>query len=68
MGIYCDIKCRQLSAVDIVGKVGVGYLLQSGFAVPSLFFSEKEQEARFSGIRLVKGRGYDRLISVAVDA
>jgi predicted DNA-binding transcriptional regulator YafY len=57
MEIYRDIKCRQLSAVDISGEAGVGYLLQSCPAVPSLLFSEKELEALFSGIRLVKGWG-----------
>ncbi len=57
MEIYRDIKCRQMSAVDISGEAGVGYLLQSCPAVPSLLFSEKELEALFSGIRLVKGWG-----------
>ncbi|MFV1983630.1 MAG: helix-turn-helix transcriptional regulator [Thiohalomonadales bacterium] len=52
--IYRDIKDLMLSGVPILGEAGVGYILQKGFDLPPLMFTDDELTAITLGARLVE--------------
>ncbi len=66
--LYRDIATLQAQGARIDGEAGVGYLLQPGFVLPPLMFSDEEIEALVLGSRWVGERGDDRLASAARDA
>src|SRR3546814_17683164 len=49
--IYRDIKDLAGSGVPIEGEAGVGYVLQRGYDLPPLMFTEEEIEALVLGAR-----------------
>jgi predicted DNA-binding transcriptional regulator YafY len=66
--LYRDIATLQAQGADIVGEAGVGYVLQPGFLLPPLMFSEDEIEALVLGSRWVAKRTDDRLGGAARNA
>ncbi|VAX00768.1 Transcriptional regulator, DeoR family [hydrothermal vent metagenome] len=52
--IYRDIKDLILSGVPILSEAGVGYILQKGFDLPPLMFTDNELTAITLGARLVE--------------
>ncbi len=52
--VYRDIQALTLSGIPIEGEAGVGYLLQSGFQIPPLMFTNDELQSLLVGIRMVK--------------
>ncbi|GAA3929910.1 YafY family protein [Litoribacillus peritrichatus] len=52
--VYRDIQALTLSGIPIEGEAGIGYLLQSGFEIPPLMFSNDELQSLLVGIRMVK--------------
>ncbi|WP_421096139.1 helix-turn-helix transcriptional regulator, partial [Serratia fonticola] len=55
--LYRDIATLQQQGADIVGEVGIGYVLRPGFMLPPLMFSQTEIEALVLGMRWVERRG-----------
>ncbi|WP_207460497.1 HTH domain-containing protein [Azospirillum sp. SYSU D00513] len=66
--LYRDIAVLQTQGARIEGEAGVGYVLQPGFVLPPLMFSEEEIEALVLGSRWVAMRGDERLGAAARDA
>jgi predicted DNA-binding transcriptional regulator YafY len=66
--LYRDIATLQAQGADIAGEAGVGYVLQPGFLLPPLMFSEDEIEALVLGSRWVAKRTDDRLGGAARNA
>lgn len=62
--IYRDIKTLQDQGATIDGEPGLGYVLQPGYMLPPLMFSEEEIEAFVLGMRWVVKSG-DSLLSGA---
>src|SRR3546814_14178197 len=52
--IYRDIKDLAGSGVPIEGEAGVGYVLQRGYDLPPLMFTEEEIEALVLGARIIE--------------
>src|SRR5271166_3459360 len=59
--IYRDIASLQAQGATIKGEAGVGYILEPGFMLPPLMFSEEEIEAIVLGSRWVAERGDETL-------
>ncbi|HEV2675089.1 MAG TPA: YafY family protein [Aliidongia sp.] len=66
--LYRDIATLQAQGADIQGEPGVGYVLQPGFMLPPLMFSEDEIEALVLGSRWVAERADDPLGAAARNA
>lgn len=66
--LYRDIATLQEQGAHIDGAPGLGYVLQPGFMLPPLMFSEDEIEALVLGSRWVAQRGDRRLGAAARDA
>ena len=66
--LYRDIATLQAQGAPIQGEAGVGYVLQPGFMLPPLMFSEDEIEALVLGSRWVADRADDRLAAAARNA
>jgi len=66
--LYRDVATLQAQGADIAGEAGVGYVLQPGFLLPPLMFSEDEIEALVLGSRWVAKRTDDRLGGAARNA
>ena len=66
--LYRDIATLQAQGAPIQGEAGVGYVLQAGFMLPPLMFSEDEIEALVLGSRWVADRADDRLGAAARNA
>lgn len=62
--LYRDIATLQAEGADIEGSPGVGYVLNKGFFLPPLMFSEEEMLALMLGMKWVSGFG-DRPLSQA---
>ncbi|MDF1677133.1 MAG: YafY family protein [Legionellaceae bacterium] len=62
--LYRDIATLQAQGASIKGEPGVGYVLQPGFILPPLMFSEDEIEALVLGSRWVAQRA-DKKLRVA---
>jgi len=63
--IYRDIKDLVLSGVPILGEAGVGYILQKGFDLPPLMFTDDELTAITLGARLVESWSDQELANAA---
>lgn len=66
--IYRDIKTLQQQGAPIEGEAGLGYVLQPGYMLPPLMFSEEEIEAMVLGMRWVVKNGDAHLRSAAMSA
>ena len=55
--VYRDIATLRAQGADIRGEPGLGYVLKSGFLLPTMMFSEEELEALILGTRWVAARG-----------
>ena len=66
--IYRDIKDLVLSGVPILGEAGVGYILQKGFDLPPLMFTDDELSAITLGARLVESWSDQELANAAKQA
>jgi predicted DNA-binding transcriptional regulator YafY len=66
--IYRDIKDLVLSGVPILGEAGVGYILQKGFDLPPLMFTDDELTAITLGARLVESWSDQELANAAKQA
>lgn len=66
--IYRDMVTLQNQGAPIEGSSGVGYLLQPGFMLPPLMFTEEEIEALVLGSRWVAARTDDKLARDATNA
>lgn len=66
--LYRDIATLRAQGADIRGEPGMGYVLKSGFLLPTMMFSEEELEALILGTRWVAARGDDDLASAARSA
>jgi predicted DNA-binding transcriptional regulator YafY len=65
--IYRDVQTLRGQGAPIDGEAGVGYVLQAGFLLPPLMFSDDELEALVLGLRLAAEHGDDGLGKAAVD-
>ena len=63
--VYRDIATLRAQGADIRGEPGLGYVLKSGFLLPTMMFSEEELEALVLGMRWVSARGDDSLATAA---
>ncbi|MGB8664083.1 MAG: YafY family protein [Serratia inhibens] len=66
--LYRDIATLQQQGAEIVGEVGIGYVLRPGFMLPPLMFSPQEIEALVLGMRWVARRGDTQLAGAANNA
>lgn len=55
--IYRDIRDLMTNRVPIRGEAGMGYILEQGFDMPPLMFSEEEIDAVMLGIQWVRANG-----------
>jgi len=65
--IYRDIKDLAGSGVPIEGEAGVGYVLQRGYDLPPLMFTEEEIEALVLGARIIESWADAALAKAAAD-
>lgn len=66
--LYRDIDSLRAQGARIEGEAGIGYVLQPGFLLPPLMFSEDEIEALVLGSRWVAQRADGALKKAAGDA
>jgi predicted DNA-binding transcriptional regulator YafY len=66
--IYRDVVALQATGAPIVGEAGIGYVLGDGYELPPLMFTEEELEAVMLGLRFVRSRGDEALVTVVEDA
>lgn len=66
--LYRDIATLRAQGADIRGEPGMGYVLMSGFLLPTMMFSEEEIEALILGARWVSKRGDGALAAAAASA
>jgi len=66
--LYRDIATLQAQGAPIDGEPGFGYVLQPGFMMPPLMFTEEEIEALVLGSRWVARKTDHRLALAARDA
>lgn len=66
--LYRDIASLRAQGARIEGEPGLGYVLRSGFLLPSLMFPDEEIEALVLGSRWVAERGDPRLAQAARNA
>lgn len=55
--IYRDVAALRAHGAVIEGEAGLGYLLQPGFLLPPLMFSDRELELLLWGLRLASEEG-----------
>ena len=63
--IYRDIASLQASGVPIAGETGIGYVMQKGYDLPPLMFSQDELEAIGVGLSLLGRSGDSGLVEAA---
>ena len=63
--LYRDMVSLESTGVPIRGEVGIGYVLDEGYLLPPLMFSESELEAIMLGARMVDGRVDDDMTKSA---
>ena len=63
--IYRDVQDLLASGVPIQGEAGIGYVMQRGFDLPPLMFTEDEIEALVLGARVVQSYGDPELARAA---
>ncbi|WCN10894.1 helix-turn-helix transcriptional regulator [Marinomonas mediterranea] len=66
--VYRDILTLQEQGAQIEGEAGVGYVMQDGFWMPPLMFSEQELEAIVLGMRWASKQTDSEMQSHAVSA
>lgn len=66
--LYRDIAILSARGVPIRGEPGVGYILEAGYFLPPLSFSEDELDAIVLGLRWVEKRADPDLARAADDA
>lgn len=66
--LYRDIVSLESTGVPIRGEAGIGYVLEDGFDMPPLMFTQAELEALMLGARLLDGRVDENLSRAAKDA
>jgi predicted DNA-binding transcriptional regulator YafY len=66
--LYRDIATLQAQGAQIEGERGIGYVLQPGFLLPPLMFSDDEIEAIVLGSRWVASRADTELKNAAHNA
>ncbi|QIZ49382.1 helix-turn-helix transcriptional regulator [Dickeya zeae] len=66
--LYRDIATLQSQGAPIIGEAGLGYVLQPGFTLPPLMFTEEEIEALVLGSRWVVRQADPRLQESARNA
>lgn len=66
--LYRDIETLRAEGAPIEGEAGVGFVLQPGFLLPPLMFSEDEIEALALGLRWVMDRTDGAMARAARDA
>ncbi len=66
--LYRDIDTLREQGAPITGEAGLGYVLQPGFFLPPLMFTDDEIDALVLGLRLVAARGDADLEGAAEDA
>ncbi|WP_058462382.1 helix-turn-helix transcriptional regulator [Legionella adelaidensis] len=65
--LYRDVATLQAQGASIEGEPGIGYVLQPGFLLPPLMFSEEEIEALVLGSRWVARRADQQLRHAAAN-
>nr|WP_198022293.1 HTH domain-containing protein [Candidatus Paracaedibacter acanthamoebae] len=60
--LYRYIRTLQEQGAPIKGESGIGYILQPGYMLPPLMFSEEEVEALVLGMHWVSKRGDTPLV------
>ena len=55
--LYRDIATLQASGVPVIGEAGVGYVLDNGYDLPPLMFTEQELEIVMLGLRMAANHG-----------
>lgn len=65
--LYRDVATLQAEGADIAGEPGVGYVLQKGFFLPPLMFSEDEMLAFLLGMKWVSRFGDKPLAKASVE-
>lgn len=66
--LYRDIATLQAQGAEIIGEVGVGYILKPTFFLPPLMFTQTEMEALLLGSRWVSQFGDAPLSFAATEA
>lgn len=66
--IYRDVVALQGSGVPVIGEGGVGYILEDGYDLPPLMFTEEELEIVMLGLRMASVRGDAEITRTARDA
>lgn len=66
--LYRDIATLQSQGAKIAGEAGIGYVLQPGFTLPPLMFTEEEISAISLGSRWVAQQADHKLALAARDA
>jgi len=66
--LYRDIADLQAMGAPIRGEGGIGYVMESGYFMPSLRLDEDELQALALGVQLVAARADPRLAEAAVRA
>ena len=59
--VYRDVQTLREQGAAIEGEAGIGYVLQPGFLLPPLMFSDEELEAITLGLRLSAEHGDEAL-------
>jgi len=65
--VYRDVQTLREQGAAIEGEAGIGYLLQPGFLLPPLMFSDEELEAITLGLRLSAEHGDEALGRAAAE-
>lgn len=65
--LYRDVATLQAEGADITGEPGVAYVLQKGFFLPPLMFSEDEMLAFLLGMKWVSRFGDKPLTKASVE-
>lgn len=66
--LYRDIATLQASGVPVTGEAGVGYVLDKGYDLPPLMFTDQELEIVMLGLRMVATHGDSAIQRTARDA
>ncbi len=65
--LYRDMASLESTGVPVRGEAGIGYVLDEGYHLPPLMFTESELEAIMLGARMVDGRVDEELSRAARD-
>jgi predicted DNA-binding transcriptional regulator YafY len=65
--VYRDVQTLREQGAAIEGEAGIGYVLQPGFLLPPLMFSDEELEAITLGLRLSAEHGDEALAGAAAE-